>query len=220
MGTGVCYLTSDPFCPLLSVGCLIDETNVYGNVQAFDEPYRVDFNVGDEKKWRPFFGPKFTPPTTPLASVQPESLVYEKPSEDRRLQIQDRIERKVRDKLMEWRPRFVTRWNRHCQIKFRDLLPKLETSRTSTNNHKHQEHLKVLLDQHQVSGFPINLPLTTMQAILDEVYSTGVHLTPGSEVEFALAVYLHAYPNSVYSVWVYVACLTRKSNTSSATSHT
>ncbi|XP_075249259.1 coiled-coil and C2 domain-containing protein 2A-like isoform X4 [Convolutriloba macropyga] len=210
--TGVCYTTSDPFCPLLSVGSLIDESNVYANVQAFDEPYRVDFNISDEKKWRPFFGSKFRAPPSPLASVQPESLVYEETSEDRRLQIQDRIERKVRDKLMEWRPRYVTRWNRHCQIKFRDLLPKLESSRTSSNNQKHQESLKAILDQHQVSGFPINMPLTTMQAILDEVHSTGVHLAPGSDVEFALAVYLHAYPNSVFSVWVYVACLSRRSS--------
>ena len=61
-----------------------------------------------------------------------------------------RIERNVRDKIMEWRPRYVTRWNRFCQIKFRELLPKLENSRTSTNNEKHQDYLKSLLDQHQV----------------------------------------------------------------------
>ena len=43
---------------------------VYANVQAFDEPYRVDFNISDEKKWRPFFGSKFRAPPSPLASVQ------------------------------------------------------------------------------------------------------------------------------------------------------
>ncbi|XP_063726786.1 coiled-coil and C2 domain-containing protein 2A-like isoform X2 [Symsagittifera roscoffensis] len=209
--TGSSYATSDPFCPLLSVGTLISNSNVYANVQAFDEPYRVDFNVADEKKWRPFFGAKFKPENLPLASVQPENLVYEITEEEKRLEIQDRIEKNVRDKLMEWRARFVTRWNRHCQVKFRDLLPKLETSRSSQNNQKHQEYLKTLLDQHQVSGFPLNMPLTTMQAILDEVHSTGVHLAPGSDVEFALAVYLHPYPNNIFSVWVYVACLNRKS---------
>ena len=70
----------------------------------------------------------------------------------------------------------------------------------------------MMSDGFKVSGFPLNMPLTTMQALLEEVESTGVHLVPGSDIEFALAVYLHAYPNSVYSVWVYVACLNRKTS--------
>lgn len=61
----------------------------------------------------------------------------------------------------------------------------------------------------QVSGFPINMPFTGLDYINERVYSTGVHAHETSDVEFALAVYVHAYPNSVASVWVYVASLIR-----------
>ena len=53
------------------------------------------------------------------------------------------------------------------------------------------------------------MPFTEMGPIIETVYSTGVHAQESSDVEFALAVYVHAYPNSVLSVWVYVASLLR-----------
>lgn len=63
----------------------------------------------------------------------------------------------------------------------------------------------------QVSGFPINTPFTEVEPIVETVYATGVHGHESNEIEFALAVYVHAYPNSVLSVWVYVASLMKKS---------
>jgi len=62
----------------------------------------------------------------------------------------------------------------------------------------------------QLCGFPINMPYTEMKVLSDAVYATGVHEYESSDVEFALAVYVHPYPNSVLSVWIYVASLVRK----------
>lgn len=61
----------------------------------------------------------------------------------------------------------------------------------------------------QVSGFPINMPFTEVDPIVETVFATGVHAHESSDIEFALAVYVHPYPNSVLSVWVYVASLMR-----------
>lgn len=58
-------------------------------------------------------------------------------------------------------------------------------------------------------GFPINMPYTDTKAVCDAVYATGVHNYETSDVEFAVAVHVHPYPNSVLSVWVYVASLIR-----------
>ena len=60
-----------------------------------------------------------------------------------------------------------------------------------------------------MSGFPINMPFTEIDPIIEAVYATGVHAQESSDVEYALAVYVHPYPNSVLSVWVYVASLNR-----------
>ena len=51
---------------------------------------------------------------------------------------------------------------------------------------------------------------TEMKGVIEKVRSTGVHNNESGDVEFALAVHIHAYPNSVLSVWVYIASLTRK----------
>lgn len=59
-------------------------------------------------------------------------------------------------------------------------------------------------------GFPINMAFTRIEAVTEAVKATGVHSTESDEVEFALAVYVHPYPNNVLSVWVYVASLIRR----------
>jgi coiled-coil and C2 domain-containing protein 2A len=59
-------------------------------------------------------------------------------------------------------------------------------------------------------GFPINLPYTNMEAIIEAMKATGVHYNESSDVEFALAVYIHPFPNNVLSVWVYVASLVKR----------
>jgi coiled-coil and C2 domain-containing protein 2A len=61
----------------------------------------------------------------------------------------------------------------------------------------------------QVSGFPVNVPFVDLPTIVEAVYSTGVHSQETSNIEFALAVYVHGYANSVMSIWIYVASLVR-----------
>lgn len=61
----------------------------------------------------------------------------------------------------------------------------------------------------QVSGFPIHMPYSEVRPLIEAVHSTGVHTIDVSNVEFALAVYVHAYPQNVLSIWIYVASLVR-----------
>ncbi|XP_042545554.1 protein CC2D2B isoform X2 [Dipodomys spectabilis] len=61
----------------------------------------------------------------------------------------------------------------------------------------------------QVTGFPIQMPYTDTQSIIDAVYQTGIHSSEFPQTEFALAVYIHPYPNNILSVWVYLASLAR-----------
>lgn len=55
----------------------------------------------------------------------------------------------------------------------------------------------------------MHLPFSEIRPIIDAVHSTGVHDVQTPNVEFALAVYVHPYPNNVLSVWVYLASLVR-----------
>ncbi|EDL94187.1 rCG57684 [Rattus norvegicus] len=66
-----------------------------------------------------------------------------------------------------------------------------------------------LFNDKNVTGFPIQMPYTDVQAVIDAVYQTGVHSSEFPQTEFALAVYIHPYPNNILSVWIYLASLAR-----------
>ncbi len=59
----------------------------------------------------------------------------------------------------------------------------------------------------QLTGFPIHSPYVDAQHLVAGVERTGVHLCEDPRAEFALAVYVHPYPNDVISIWLYIASL-------------
>lgn len=56
--------------------------------------------------------------------LQPENLIYVPTENSFVLDLQDKIERTLKERMMEWRPRHITRWNRYCMQAFRSLLHK------------------------------------------------------------------------------------------------
>ena len=45
---------NDAICQLKSVGCVIGRENVWANVQEFDDPGLMNFNLDHESSWKPF----------------------------------------------------------------------------------------------------------------------------------------------------------------------
>lgn len=205
--SGQFYSQYDSFCPLQAVGCLVSADNVWFNIQQYSSPMRMSFDTSKTNLWRPFFSRSFTHPG--LSSVQPEQLVYHSVGRAAAAELQDRIEKILKEKIMEWRPRHPTRWNRYCSTTLKQFLPKLEQGRSQDQAEVHRLELQALLGDHRISGFPLNLPFSEISPIIEAVYSTGVHNVQASNVEFALAVYVHPYPSNVLSVWVYLASLRR-----------
>ncbi|XP_070555815.1 coiled-coil and C2 domain-containing protein 2A-like isoform X3 [Ptychodera flava] len=206
--TGEHYPQYDNFCRLKSVGCLINQENIWANIQLNEEPYRIDFDVTKSNMWRPLFTKTFSNPN--LTSVQVDELRYYQTDKGYVSDLTDKIEKKLREKLMEWRPRHITRFNRYCTQVFRNLLRKLEENRGNAAIMEHKSELEQVMGSYTMSGFPLNLTYTEMAPIVDAVYSTGVHVNESTDVEFALAVHIHPYPNNILSVWVYIAAVSRK----------
>jgi coiled-coil and C2 domain-containing protein 2A len=61
-----------------------------------------------------------------------------------------------------------------------------------------------------LTGFPIQLRYSGIQQILETVERTGIHLCEDNKVEYAMAVYIHFYPNDVLSIWVFVVSMIPK----------
>uniref|UniRef100_A0AAY5LAT0 C2 domain-containing protein n=1 Tax=Esox lucius TaxID=8010 RepID=A0AAY5LAT0_ESOLU len=205
--SGQYYGQYDTFCPLQTVGCLVSADNVWLNTQAYTSPLRIRFDVTKAKLWKPFFSRAF--PNPGLSSVQCITLHIILHLPFPKISLTCRIEKILKEKIMEWRPRNPTRWNRYCTSTLRHFLPKLELSRGRDVADEHRLELQSLLGDYRISGFPLHLPFSEVRPIVEAVYSTGVHNVEASNVEFALAVHVHAYPNNVLSVWVYLASLIR-----------
>eukprot|EP01137_Pigoraptor_chileana_P026493 Opistho-2@7848 len=205
--TGVSYRQHDTNCPLLEVGCIFNDKNIWANVQRYAEPTRIDFDLTNAKNWTPFFSRKF--PFPGLSSVQVDRLRYFPTDPSLVLQLETSIEKTLCAKMEEWRERFVTRWNRHCNRAFKAILPRFEELR-NTVDVAQQSELTDILRSYALNGFPVNITWTDMRAVVDAVRNTGVHFSEDPTVEFALAVHVCPYPNNVISVWVYVATLVKK----------
>ncbi|XP_078534578.1 coiled-coil and C2 domain-containing protein 2A [Lissotriton helveticus] len=201
------YGQYDTFCPLQSVGCLINAENIWFNIQQYDSPMSIKFDVSNSKLWKPFFSRGF--PNPGLSSVQPEELIYQRSDKTAAGELQDRIEKVLKEKIMGWRPRHPTRWNRFCTSTLRQFLPLLERNQGRDVEDDHRAELQKQLGDYRFSGFPIHMAFSELTPIVEAVYSTGVHNSEIPNVEFALAVYVHPYPKGVLSVWVYVASLVR-----------
>ncbi|XP_050751273.1 coiled-coil and C2 domain-containing protein 2A [Gymnogyps californianus] len=205
--TGCFYGQYDTFCPLQNVYCLISCDNIWFNMQEYDSPVRISFDISKPKLWKSFFSRSL--PYPGLCSIQPEELVYQHSDKAAAVELQGRIEKILKEKIMEWRPRHLTRWNRYCTSTLRNFLPLLEQNQGKDVEDDHQAELQKQLGDYRVSGFPIHMPFSEVRPLIEAVHSTGVHTIDVSNVEFALAVYIHAYPQNVLSVWIYVASLVR-----------
>ncbi|XP_044274286.1 coiled-coil and C2 domain-containing protein 2A isoform X2 [Varanus komodoensis] len=201
------YRQYDAFCPLQSVSCLISHDNVWFNIQQYESPLRISFDVSKSKLWKPFFSRSL--PFPGLSSVQPEEIFYQRADKAAALDLQSRLEKILKEKIMEWRPRHLTRWNRYCTSTLRHFLPLLEKNQGKDMDDDHQAELQKQLGDYRVSGFPINMPFSEVTPLVEAVYSTGVHSIDIPNIEFALAVYVHAYPKNILSVWIYIASLVR-----------
>ncbi|XP_072413129.1 coiled-coil and C2 domain-containing protein 2A-like [Chiloscyllium punctatum] len=203
--TGECYDQYNAFCPLQSADCLINKENVWVNIQKNSLPMSVNFDVTKEYNWRPFFTKGSQ--NYVLSSVQPQELIYYSTERSLVDKLQSRIEWALKNKIMEWRAHHPTRWNRYCTGVFQNFLPLLEQNLGRSVSEEQSTGLESLLKEFKVSGFPMHMRYSNLQAIFDKVYSTGIHNIEIPNVEFAVAVYVYPYPNNVLSVWVYVASL-------------
>ncbi|XP_065666713.1 coiled-coil and C2 domain-containing protein 2A isoform X3 [Hydra vulgaris] len=206
--TGESYELQNTYCPLISIGTLVDDRNIFANIQNEEHPSKLNFEITNQKYWRPFFSKTF--PYPGLGSVQEEMLVYHPIDQQYTLDLSDKLERLLREKLMEWRPRFITKFNRFCTQTFKTLLLSMESRLVISGTDDHGLPLQQFLSSHELIGFSLQMPYTDSSTIVERVYGTGIHNSDDPDIEFALAVHVHPYPSGVLAIWIYIGRLLRK----------
>ena len=207
--SGRVYALTDLSLPLHSVACVFNGDNVWANVQPTDKPASLEWSFGDSAQWRPFFGKGGYPPTT-LQSVQDAHLRYRRTSEDHRKDVEREVEDTLQRAIEDRRGHRPTDWNRSVAAKLRPLLRRFEEDANGTKHLTEEEHnaaLERVRATYQLVGFPINMSFTDMQPLVDKILNTNIWQSDGPGMQFVLATYVHAYPNNICSVWVYIASL-------------
>ncbi|XP_058450036.1 coiled-coil and C2 domain-containing protein 2A [Malaya genurostris] len=204
--TGTKYNSSDTYCPLSRIYYIVNQDNVWGNIQKENRVFLTQLNVNKSSFWRPLFNRTYDAPT---GCVHEGNYKYSNALSVRDLQ--KTIERKLIKKIAFWRTHRKTIWNRYVSDQLKHILPSFEIDACLETKTDHQlELLNQLFPSFKINGFPINLPYINLSTIVAKIKGTGIHLNSENKVEFALGVYVKDYPNNVYSVWIFLISLTPK----------
>ncbi|KAJ3198266.1 Coiled-coil and C2 domain-containing protein 2A, partial [Entophlyctis luteolus] len=192
--TGESYHVRDAHLPLKSVKCIFNELNLWANIQAYEDPARLNWNVDDVRSWKPFFCKKF--PKFEYKSVQVDKLVYREISAKYCQNLSISIENAVVAKIEEWRGHRITRWNRLVAKKnLQPLVARMESdflqplpSNTPQHMTPFYHALADLKSTYRISGFPLHTTFTDIKAVVELVGATDVHMNADPSAEFALSV--------------------------------
>jgi len=204
------YKSDDPACPLTSVGCVFDDQNVWANIQPFEKPDELSWDLDDPKCWRPFFGARGFDAPAVLQSVQDTQLRFKRTTDEYRSNVEREVEDRLQREFENLRGHRVTDWNRSAGNKLKPLLKRYEEDASGVKSLSEAEHNIALERIHQtyhLVGVPINETYTDVRPLIEKLRATNIHLSDGPKMQFALAVYVHPYPNNVCSVWFYIASL-------------
>ncbi|KAF5273701.1 hypothetical protein FQA39_LY07391 [Lamprigera yunnana] len=196
------YNVLDVSCPLQKVFCVINEHNVWANIQRSDQldATRFDFTVNAD--WLPLFNHEIT---TPTCSIQ-QKLNYISTPDIHELEI--KIEKKIRQKIAKIRTHERTTWNYSISKALKKEIIKFERSfAVGKKNMNVSSDIFNIISTHYVNGYILNLAYTNVSMIVSKIISTGIHSFQGLNTEFGLAVQVCPYPNHVLSVWISLVVL-------------
>uniref|UniRef100_A0AAG5DD09 C2 domain-containing protein n=1 Tax=Anopheles atroparvus TaxID=41427 RepID=A0AAG5DD09_ANOAO len=201
--SGKKYSSTDTYCPLNRVYLLVNQANVWGNVQKENRVFLTQLDVRKSGYWRALFN-RFN--EAPGGCVQEDSISYQEALPAKELQ--RAIERKLMRKIGSWRTHRKTVWNRFMSDHLRSTLMSLERDAcTEVYTERYADEFAQMFVSYKVNGFPINLPYSNLSTIVSQVKGTGIHLNSEAGVEYALGVYIKPYPSNVYSIWIFLMSL-------------
>lgn len=229
---------NDPMCPLKHIYTIVSEDNIYANIQQYDFPVVMDFDLNNKKKWAKLFESlsalKQFFPTTKIDTVQ-TPLLYSPPMPFNQVQVlASRIQKFLIEEFQDDRIRQVkktTKWLVSADSKLRTLLEDCEqhshyARKGGVNSHflsdemKRNQEIKIddisktlhslHVDKKRCWGFPLNCTFVSLEHLWKQVQSTKIHTVNRQDVEFALSVHIDSLPSNVLSVWIYLAAFVDK----------
>lgn len=119
--SGKKYSSRDTFCPLMKVYCIVNNDNVWANIQRENRIFMQNFDTTQSTEWRELFTKSVSAPTELLHDLD---LVYTDSLDSENLK--KSIELKLMKKITAWRLPRKTLWNKHLRETLLEILKGLE----------------------------------------------------------------------------------------------
>ncbi len=224
---GHVYSAADQRIPISDIYCLVTSYNIWANIQDAGAPYDMEFDVLNPYHWRPFFGNRMPPPLASLQTVQ-EEMTYEPTDPTYALDIEKSLRQSIKNAIRRWRSRrykSATTFHPDASSVIHDILPMLEDykllghrAQSSTTDALSvqiiqdtiNDKLKSVLRTRTLTGCPIHVPYSDVDAILNKIKSMCIHETNDSDAQFVMAVRVFPLVNNLVSVWIYVGTVISK----------
>lgn len=201
------YALEDEDCPLQNVWCLIDNENVYANLQKDGVPSQLSFNLGDRRCWMPLFPPQL-PFSLNLGSIQENSLSYSDSNHEAAIKLQDELTHQIKTSIRSWR-RGLTKFRNEVSEQLCHVMESLELAKLNGESAANSvlDEVYTCAGEKCIFGAPLHFTLFQKDDIVKYVEATNVHSTKLPDAEFALGVKVIPYPSNLFSIWVFVVAM-------------
>ncbi|CAG9860595.1 unnamed protein product [Phyllotreta striolata] len=193
------YNIMDENCPLQRIFCVMNNKNIWANVQKTDKPYLTRFEFDGNSDWLPLFRDGMHAPTNPVG----DKVTYLAADDTEKYEMN--LEKQLKKQISKLRLLDRTVWNSGVSSVLANVLKTFELNCMYNRNH-HESFSELCQDisQYTVSGFAINTHFTSFSNLMRKIKQIGMHIQKEEDTEFAAAVYIHAYPGRLFSVWIFL----------------
>lgn len=105
------YSSKDIYCPLTKCYCLVNQYNVWANIQREQRVFMTQFDINRSFDWRPLFQKVVD---IPNGTIHEANFRYERSFDTKDLQ--RTIHGKIIKKINSWRSHRKTVWNRYEEL--------------------------------------------------------------------------------------------------------
>lgn len=119
--SGKKYTSHDTFCPLTKIYCIVNNENVWANIQREHRVFMQNFDTSQSLEWRELFTKNILAPNELVHDLD---LVYTDSLDSENLR--KSIELKLMKKITSWRLPRKTLWNKQLREMLLQILTKLE----------------------------------------------------------------------------------------------
>uniref|UniRef100_A0A0N4ZND5 CC2D2AN-C2 domain-containing protein n=1 Tax=Parastrongyloides trichosuri TaxID=131310 RepID=A0A0N4ZND5_PARTI len=198
---GFLWNIKDVNIPLLSVGTVISDKNIYGNIQKQEHPYSMSFDFTREDCWKGIFDNN----SSDFVTVQNEVIIYQNINDGLLIELKSLLEREIKTKINELRQYGIPQWNILVARTLKEII-------SDPNILDENKEIEKRLNDNFGSIFKINciilkIPFLSQKQLITEILSTKIYLNTDNGVQFAVSVHLIPYINNILQCYVGLASL-------------